>query len=460
MDTRRLASRLVALTISATLLTLAGAAPAAAAAPVKVKDIRPGSRGSNPGNMTRAGKTVYFTARTKSRGRELWKTKGSAASTKLVKDIKRGKGSSRPEHLVAVGKTLFFMANGGQVWRTKGTASSTIRLKAPPWWQANRAATMNGKLYWTTSSGLWVSGGKASNTKRLHPVKNNDPSCMHRVGNRIYFSGKTADAGAELWVTDGTRAGTRMVTEINPGPGNAFEACGEWAHVGQTVFFTASDGGCPCEKQLWKANGTPAGTIKVKGFAHLLNQLTSTGGTIYFVTMTDGSRDEKESYGTELWKSDGTSGGTVMVKDIDPRKAGTLSPEGSEPEQLTPNSGTLYFEARDGTHGRELWKSNGTEAGTKLVKDINVGGNASNGMLLTKGTGGWLFLAAWKPNDGHEPFKSKGTAATTKRIKNIRKGPKSGINVNCRGCVARLGSKIFFVGNNGKTGWELWKWVR
>src|SRR5580704_11931564 len=71
--------------------------------------------------------------------------------------------------------------------------------------------------------------------------------------------------------------------------------------------------------------------------------------------------------GVELWKSDGTAAGTVMVKDIDPGS------DGSFPNSLTNVNGTLYFSADDGTDGFELWKSDGTAAGTVMVKDINPG---------------------------------------------------------------------------------------
>ena len=60
--------------------------------------------------------------------------------------------------------------------------------------------------------------------------------------------------------------------------------------------------------------------------------------------------------GDELWKSDGTDGGTVLVKDI---RGGTDS---SVPRYLTNVGGTLYFRANDGSSGHELWKSDGTEA--------------------------------------------------------------------------------------------------
>ena len=54
-----------------------------------------------------------------------------------------------------------------------------------------------------------------------------------------------------------------------------------------------------------------------------------------------------------------------MVKDINPGSGGP------DPYHLTNVNGTLFFAGNDGVHGRELWKSNGTAAGTVLVKDIN-----------------------------------------------------------------------------------------
>jgi len=70
-------------------------------------------------------------------------------------------------------------------------------------------------------------------------------------------------------------------------------------------------------------------------------------------------------HGRELWKSDGTAAGTVMVKDIDEGSGHALYPT-----PFVVLNGTIFFIAEDGVHGRELWKSDGTAAGTVMVKDI------------------------------------------------------------------------------------------
>ncbi|MCI0536751.1 MAG: hypothetical protein L0Z50_16155 [Verrucomicrobiales bacterium] len=71
-------------------------------------------------------------------------------------------------------------------------------------------------------------------------------------------------------------------------------------------------------------------------------ELVDVNGTLFFRAIT------------QLWKSDGTAAGTVRVKDINPGAAG------SNPSQVANVNGTLFFVASDGVHGPALWKSDGT----------------------------------------------------------------------------------------------------
>ena len=99
--------------------------------------------------------------------------------------------------------------------------------------------------------------------------------------------------------------------------------------------------------------------------------------------------------GNELWKSDGTEAGTLLVKDIFP---GTDS---STPLWFTTDGKTLFFTANDGVHGMELWQSDGTEAGTMMIKEIYPGNNSSGPSYLSvQGIG--LFFNADDSINGQE----------------------------------------------------------
>jgi ELWxxDGT repeat protein len=132
--------------------------------------------------------------------------------------------------------------------------------------------------------------------------------------------------------------------------------------------------------------------------------LTNVAGLLYF-TADDGS------HGRELWKSDGTQGGTRRVRDIRPGAAG------SKPANLTNVHGTLFFSASDGIHGRELWKSDGTSGGTQMVKDIDSSGGSHPQALTVLGP--TLYFSADHGGKGRGLWKTNGTAGGTKLVADI-----------------------------------------
>ena len=98
-------------------------------------------------------------------------------------------------------------------------------------------------------------------------------------------------------------------------------------------------------------------------------ELKNAGGTLYFSAYDD-------DHGSELWKSDGTESGTTLVRDIYPGTSeyyGSSYPNSSYPMYKEELNGMLYFVAYDEEHGRELWRSDGTESGTVLVMDTLPG---------------------------------------------------------------------------------------
>ena len=165
-------------------------------------------------------------------------------------------------------------------------------------------------------------------------------------------------------------------------------------------------------------------------------------GDAFFYAATD------SEHGTELWKSDGTEQGTALLKDL---RTGT---NGSEISQLTPCGNTLFFTANDGSKGVELWKTNGTASGTALVKDICLGANGSDPDKLTA-VGNTLFFIADEGVNGTELWKSDGTASGTVLVKDIWSGVNSGCGWSSELCA--VGNTLFFSAQTAEGNYELWK---
>ncbi len=127
------------------------------------------------------------------------------------------------------------------------------------------------------------------------------------------------------------------------------------------------------------------------------------------------------THGRELWKTDGTAAGTVMVKDINP---------GAGDGFILPFIGlnsAFYFSATDGITGYELWKTDGTEAGTVIVKDIYPGWDSSAPLPFTILDDVFYFRAT-DGTSGYELWKTDGTAAGTMMVKDINPGAGDGVS--------------------------------
>ncbi len=280
------------------------------------------------------------------------------------------------------------------------------------------------------------------------------------MGGVLYFAYDDVVHGTELWRSDGTSSGTYMVADINPGSAGSDPT--ELIAYNGVLYFAATDANSSTDHgvELWRSDGTEAGTYMVADI-NSGNQSSDPGnfveanGVLYFAA-SDGTSGA--DHGRELWRTDGTGAGTYMVVDIN---VGNL---GSDPDNLTEVGGTLYFTASDGTgagdHGTELWRSDGTGAGTYMVVDINVGNLGSDPDNLTE-VGGILYFSAsdgtTAADHGTELWRSDGTGGGTWMVADINPGSQSSDPDN----LTEVGGTLYFSASDGTTaadhGTELWK---
>ena len=403
--------------------------------PVLVRHDFPGSNRFSKGNyrnLTVVNNTLFFVTDDGNVGSELFKSDGTEAGTVLVKDIYPGAGqskSSKPTGMISFNNQLFFFAYIGDtnnpnsdLWKSDGTEEGTVKIKEVTLGFSGSRIVIENTLYFegrTKHSGdeLWKTDGTAEGTvlvKTINPNETNKLGNFVEFKNLLYFSADDNSTGSELWKSDGTVAGTVMIKDINSGAtGSSID---NMRVVGDELFFSADDGTNGAE--LWKTDGTEAGTVLVKDIklgasGSSLNYFRNFNGALYF-SANDGT------HGAELWKSDGTEAGTVMLKDI---RVGSVNfSTNSSPKDLIVAGNKLYFIADDGLTGTELWKSDGTEAGTVLIEDKYPGrnGGANNNTLVAYGD--YIIYKGYSKDFGQEPWISDGTIAGTKMLKDINPG--------------------------------------
>ncbi len=355
------------------------------------------------------GGWVYFVRDDPLFGSELFRMDPNGIG-QLVRDLAPGEASATPSALTVVGSTLFFSADDGvhgrELWRTDGTPAGTaLVLDANP----GPGSGVPADAWWHRPFGV--------------------------LGALVVFPGSATGGEAVLWRSDGTATGTFPLATGALRPA-------EFTTAGGRVF-------CRAGADLWVTDGTVAGTRSLFTFYGGCNDLAAVGGTLFFTAAGSWSR------GYELWKSDGTVAGTVEVKDIHP---GTSVGESSYPAALTDLGGVLLFSANDGVHGRELWRSDGTAAGTVLVRDVRPGsadGLPWYGRRPMAVQNGRVLFAADDGISGSEPWLSDGTTAGTVQLADLVPGPAPGLTHRAIETGAGIGGRFWFAAQTAGLGAEL-----
>ncbi|HEX4960346.1 MAG TPA: ELWxxDGT repeat protein [Thermoanaerobaculia bacterium] len=433
-------------------------------------------------------------------GTEVWSSDGTAAGTQRLADVVTStssleliSGKTFFHDFAALGNLLLFPATNGspliQPWKTDGTPGGTSQVASLPIDESHPYGIhpLNGGVVFFTNLGIWASDGTAGGTRELgtgFPFSSlpslggslyyiafdsgsgqerlwktngtpagtfplmflssfDDGGNMVTSGGKIFMPGSDNGSGYSLWVTDGTAPGTLNISGL--AHGQDFNGFGRLVDMGGgTILFTAFEIGYVWE--LWRSDGTAAGTTLLKASQNFNGRDRTVsgvaagpvGGLLFFVLGDDEA-------GAELWKSDGTAAGTVRVADIAP---GPLS---SNPHALTLVGNKLYFVADDGVHGDELWVSDGTAAGTRMVVDLLAGPDSSRPDSLAA-VGNTLLFSAFDGVHGVEPWRTGGTPVSTRMIQDIAPGSLSSSPTS----FTAAGSNVYFAANDNTAGFELW----
>ena len=287
---------------------------------------------SNIDQLVTAGNNNFFVADDGLTGSELWKTDGTAVGTVQVKDVLPGPDASDPQELTAVNGVLYFSAldeNGEtDIWSSDGTESGTVKI-----FDAD------------TVDGSYISDLTGS-------------------GDKLFFV-----VYDELWAYDTTNQTSVLVLDTNVDEVFAFEGPKELTDVNGTLFFASYEG--YSNSELWMSNGTAAGTMMVKDLGvdptdpelgSYPQYLANVNGTLFFAA-------DDFDYGTELFKSDGTPNGTVMVSDLN-------TDGSSHPKHLTSFNNQVFFSAIGNDGERHVYRSDGNTV--NLVADTTNGLGASD----------------------------------------------------------------------------------
>lgn len=426
---------------------------------IDIPDVAPGSTFE----LIRLGDFILFTAATTTSGHELWRIDTRDLSVSQVTDTAPGSASALRDNtrMGRVGNVVVFAASPAgdtdmNLWRSDGTAAGTFQISDvdvllnsfPAYFGSGervlfRALGPNGVQ-------LWGTDGTSSGTQLLRDEDAfNDR--MFQVADRFYF-GDPGDP-TRLWSTDGTSAGTRALSGIIPANERVLDVAGTSSTlyvrtVGQRLPPPNNHINGPGRLYRYdhaSATTTPLIRYELENSASTFHLLRYAQGRLYFDNL-------RPDTGRELWVSDGTVNGTRLLKNLAPE----VRTFDSSPAGLVRLRDKVFFTADDGTLGREVWYSDGTEAGTQVLVDAVPGetGSEPSDLFVARNE---LYFYARDAAATYRLWRSDGSAAGTQPLATLKPRPSSLREAGCdsRG-VALPNGNILFAGFDDTFGLQLW----
>jgi|CXWL01.1.fsa_nt_gi ELWxxDGT repeat protein len=404
-----------------------------------------------------AGETVVFPADDGQTGVELWRSHGTAADTALLADLQPGSttsgapNSSTPSAFHSTGpRSLFFYTPPLGGWPpslagTDGADAWLIRNYIGP----STPVQIGAAAFYLDSWG-WLLGTDAG----PGPGTSTSAMCQDSYGlaafgdDRLFFAGSIGIGVGQpfVWAPASDPVPVQLGdTWPNPEPFAEFLGA-----AGSLAYFSRETE--TLGRELWQTDGKPGGAVFLGDLAPGpasgiegswepdYGRRTAALGDVLLLPASDGS------HGRELWRSDGSVAGTAAVADLQ------VGPLGSEPRWLIRHGDRVLFVADDGLHGRELWSTDGTAEGTTLLRDLWPGPDSGEPQRLTA-VDGLVVFAATDGVHGLELWRTDGTAAGTWLVQDLAPGLAAGGPM----AFKAVGDTLYFVATDAVHGFELWR---
>ncbi|RXM49910.1 MULTISPECIES: T9SS type A sorting domain-containing protein [unclassified Chryseobacterium] len=409
----------------------------------ELKEINFGSS-SDPSNFVKLNDHILFPAtRFVEEGRELWSFDPVSRKSVLLKDIFPGYsiGMSGDHAFMKFNNKVYFVAeqsnnsSNKQIWVTDGTTAGTSKLKDLNFQYSIEASALAGNnIFFYCNKELWTYNIVTDSLQHLRTFEYMSGNMkMHTMNNALFFVGNDGVHGTELWKSDGTVAGTSLLKDIVPNASAGSLGVDFNALVFKNkLYFIANLGTGFDGYQLYSTDGTEAGTLPVKTVGY--PQLEGAANDNYIVfTGFDAAN------GLEPWVSDGTAAGTHLLKNLIPGATSSMAMK-----KFVKFNNKIFFESGangvNSAYGNYIWETDGTEAGT-------VRYNSNNDALIYGTSSDNNHLILTMPNYYNRYWVVNGNPSQDFEI--------TGLGMPYKNSFIDLNSKIYLTGNTLKHGAEL-----